>query len=232
MIIHPSLTGLTHLYLLLTTLLHTAQASPSCTALYGFPSYSACDELLYGDDLSSGYTGIGYTDSKDHFFALPLTSRPPLITDEQWENKVNLPIIRSNRKSIFQSRSNPTSNIIPSPLQTSRDPPLVLNRHNHQRHKRLLGSGLHRRLHQKRLYRPQQTTPDRRPLPRRRQRPSPHNPLRPKFRLRPKSPPETSPRRPNPRRSSHRRLDPTGPRQLPRPRRRGLLVEQTALVGQ
>ena len=84
-------------YLLLIALLHTAAARPGCTTLYGIPDLTSCDELLHGSD---SHIGIGNTDDKDHLFALPGTSRPYYATDEQWENKVDLPIIRSNRMSI------------------------------------------------------------------------------------------------------------------------------------
>ena len=90
--------NLIYAYLLLTALLHTVVALPFCTALYGIPDTAYCDELLHGDDSISGYTGIGNTDRKDHLFALPNTSRPLHTTDEEWDNKVNLPIIRATRK--------------------------------------------------------------------------------------------------------------------------------------
>lgn len=105
MTLHRSLTSLIHIYLLLTTHLQTAAALAFCTGLYGTPDYFACDQLLNGHVMSSGYTGIGNTDRRDHLFALPFTQKPPHTSDEQWANKVNLPIIRSNRKSIRSTKT-------------------------------------------------------------------------------------------------------------------------------
>ena len=95
--------NLIYTYLLLTTLLHTVAAQPFCTALYGAPDRASCDQLLHGDDSSSGYTGIGNIDRRDHLFALPHSLRPPNTTDEQWNNLVNLSIVRANRKPINPS---------------------------------------------------------------------------------------------------------------------------------
>ena len=103
MIVYQFHNNLIYAYLLLTTLLHTVAALPFCTALYGVPDTASCNELLHGDDSYSGYTGIGNTDRRDHLFALPNTMRPPHTTDEQWYNKVNLSIIRANRKPISPS---------------------------------------------------------------------------------------------------------------------------------
>ena len=118
MTVHCSLISLMHAYLLLlTTQLHTAAASAFCTTLYGTPDYESCDQLLHGDDMSSGYTGIGNTDRRDHLFALPFTQKPPHASDEQWANKVNLPIIRSNRKSIRSTNTaNPSTKLTPQVL--------------------------------------------------------------------------------------------------------------------
>ena len=124
--------------LLLTTLIHTAAALPFCTALYGIPDWASCDQLLHGDALSTSHTGLGNTDYRSHLFTLPLDWRPLHITDEQWRYKVNLPIIRSNRKSIhsittLQTATKDTS----SPLQTSPPTHPLLNWHNHPRHELL-----------------------------------------------------------------------------------------------
>lgn len=102
MIVYRFRNNLIYAYLLLTTL-HTVAALPFCTALYGTPDIESCDELLHGDHSYSGYTGIGNTDRKDHLFALPHTGRPPHTTDDQWNNKVNLSIIRANSKPINPS---------------------------------------------------------------------------------------------------------------------------------
>ena len=97
--------SLIYTYILLTTLIHTVAALPGCTALYGTPDQDSCHELLYGDDSPSGYTGIGNTDRNDHLFALPHTLRLPQTTDEQWDHRVNLSIIRSNRKSMHSTNT-------------------------------------------------------------------------------------------------------------------------------
>ncbi len=107
MAIHRLRASFIHICLLLTTLIHTAAAIPFCTALYGTPDHESCDQLLYGD-LSRGYRGLGNRDYRTHLFALPLTWRPLHITDEQWNNKVNLPIIRSNRKPIHSITTSQT----------------------------------------------------------------------------------------------------------------------------
>ena len=115
MTLHCSLISLIHAYLILTIHFRTAAALAFCTGLYGTPDYFSCDELLNGHVMSGGYTGIGNTDRRDHLFALPFTQKPPDTSDEQWANKVNLPIIRSNRKSIRSSKiANP---LLKSPPQ-------------------------------------------------------------------------------------------------------------------
>ncbi|KAF6238001.1 hypothetical protein HO173_004202 [Letharia columbiana] len=87
-------------YLTLNCSLLRALALRLCTTLYGSPNHASCEYLLHGDGLSSGYTGIGSTDRKDHLFARPLTWRPPDITSLQWDNRLALPILRSNAKLI------------------------------------------------------------------------------------------------------------------------------------
>ena len=89
--------NLIYAYLLLTTLLHAVAAQSFCSTFYGVPDSKSCNELLHGD------TGIGNTDLGDHLFGLPHILRPPHTTDEQWDNKVNLSIIRANRKPISPS---------------------------------------------------------------------------------------------------------------------------------
>ena len=114
MIVDRFQNNLIYAYLLLTTLIHTVAAQPFCTAFYGVPDSESCNELLHGDNSPTGYTGIGNTDHRDHLFGLPHILRPPHTTDEQWDNKVNLPIIRANRKPINPSNqhllSPPTDN--------------------------------------------------------------------------------------------------------------------------
>ncbi len=138
MAIHRSRASFIRICLLLTTLIHTAAALPFCTALYGIPDWASCDQLLHGDALSRSHTGLGNTDYRSHLFSLPLDWRPLHITDEQWNYRVNLPIIRSNRKSIHPITTSQTATKdTSSPLQTSPPTHPLLNRHNRHRRKLL-----------------------------------------------------------------------------------------------
>ena len=187
MIVYRFQNNLIYAFLLLTTPLHTLAALPFCTTLYGTPDTASCAELLHGDDSSGGYTGIGNTDSRDHLFALPHTQKPPHTTDEQWDNKVNLPIIRATRKPIDP----PTQHFLfpllltipPRPLQTGPPPHPLSNHGNLHRHKPLPPNCLHRRPNPNILHPPLQPKTQRRTLPDRHQLPPSPSPLRPQLRL-------------------------------------------------
>ena len=65
---------------------------------YGFPHYSACVSLLYGDGRgrSRGIFGI---DNKDHAFFLPYFAGSGPFTIAQWRNRIELPLVWENRTS-------------------------------------------------------------------------------------------------------------------------------------
>ena len=90
-------------FLLITATIPSIAFEPHCDLFYGQPIFNSCYSLLRGDPITFA-TGLSSIDRRDHLFALPGHPRPrPGVGDQQWRNRVSLPIFLANRKYIFLS---------------------------------------------------------------------------------------------------------------------------------
>ena len=71
-------------------------------AIYGFPEYAACHDLLYGNTALKS-DGIFHIDKFDHGFLLPYFGPRRQFTAWQWKHRITLPQVWRNRKYSFPS---------------------------------------------------------------------------------------------------------------------------------
>ena len=83
-----------------------AQIEAICDrAIYGFPEYGACHDLLYGNT-AFRRGGIFNIDTFDHGFLLPYFGHRLQFTAWQWRHRVTLPEVWRNRNLSFSSPIN------------------------------------------------------------------------------------------------------------------------------